>query len=138
MFGTAPKIGFTSTPLHPLVFNNITTEEQLYDDLKAKNSNLHLTDQDECESEVEQECLTDFGKQNDNKQNDDEQYNEQNDDEQYNEQNDDEQYNEQNDDEQHNDERSGERLNIITNKVPNPLNNRITITDAIRRKARED
>jgi hypothetical protein len=110
LFGTEPKVGLASTSLHPLIFNNITTEEQLDDELNATKNNLHLTDQDECESEVEEEHSIDSGKQYDN---------------------------EQNDIEQHHDEQPIEHSNIIINEAPSPLNNRITKTDAIRRQAYE-
>ncbi|CAF5050233.1 unnamed protein product, partial [Rotaria sp. Silwood1] len=67
LFGTEPKVGLASTSLHPSIFDNTTTEEQLNEELNTPN-NLNITNDNECVDEEDQVDLINYEKQNDNEQ----------------------------------------------------------------------
>ena len=54
LFGQEPKVGLSSTILHPSLFNIITTEEELRDELGVPAVDLNTTDEVASGHEVEE------------------------------------------------------------------------------------
>ena len=53
LFGQEPKVGLSSTSLHPSIFNSITTEEELRDELGLPAVDLNTIDEVASDHEVE-------------------------------------------------------------------------------------
>ncbi|CAF4871546.1 unnamed protein product, partial [Rotaria socialis] len=70
LFGNQPKLGLSSTSLHPSIFNDITTEEELTNELglltnDALDVNSCASDSEEDELKIDEPNINDELKDND-------------------------------------------------------------------------
>ncbi|CAF0803685.1 unnamed protein product [Rotaria sordida] len=122
LFGNEPKVGLTSTSLHPSIFDSINSEEELQNELNSAAIDTNLFDEDRCD--YEEENSANYYRQNDSTQNNSDEDDNGHD-------------HTQQDDEQNDNEQDNQRLDKINNDKFSPLNNRIKRTNAVRQVARE-